>query len=90
MLVKQRCIALFFFTREQTEKTESKGSQEIKELGYDLRLVYSYIVSGYFHNLSTRFKTFILFESTGLILFYGNLSACIWVGMFVQLLVMTA
>ena len=35
MLVKQRCIALFFFTREQTEKTEKKGTQEIKELGYD-------------------------------------------------------
>ena len=35
MLVKQRCIALFFFTREQTEKTERKGTQEIKELGYD-------------------------------------------------------
>ena len=35
MLVKKRCIALFFITREQMEKTESKGSQEIKELGYD-------------------------------------------------------
>lgn len=35
MLVKQRCIALFFIPREQTEKAESKDSQEIKELGYD-------------------------------------------------------
>lgn len=35
MLVKQRYIVLFFITREQTEITESKGSQEIKELGYD-------------------------------------------------------
>ena len=58
MLVKQRCIVLFFITRDQTEKTESKDSQEIEELGYDWRLAYSYIVSGYFHNLSTRFKIF--------------------------------